>query len=170
MKVILVLNGYGFCIPQNPCDEIALRIGRPPEPVHALLRKKYPSHFPTPDWTDQAATFYLRGSNHYSGGYLHSEPHLRGVPPELLGTILAILDFTYKQQGEDFRDEWLDPAAVDAIVERLVAKYQGIRQWDEKLPAQPKNGKQHFAKMYRDGQLGILEEVIGELREYLDQF
>jgi hypothetical protein len=166
------LNGYGFCIPDNPCDEVALRIGKPPGPVFSLLREQYPQRFNSAKWTDDAAMFFLRGSGHYTGGYAHKEEeaHLRGIPPELLGTLRAILAHSYKQQGEELKEEHLDPAAVDAIVERLVAKYQGIRQHDERLPEEPQNEKQRAAKIYRDGQLEILVEIIGELQEYLEQF
>jgi hypothetical protein len=76
----------------------------------------------------------------------------------------------HKQQGEELQQEHRDPAAVDAILERLISKYQGIRQWDEQWPPEPKNKKQRFANMYRDGQLAILEEIIGELQNYLEQF
>ena len=168
-----LLNGYGFCIPDNPCDEVALRIGKPPNVVFASLGAQYPERFSSGEWTDEAAMFFIRGSGHYSGGYGHTgddNTHLRGVPPELLGTIRAILDYSYKQQGEQLADEHLGPAAVDAILERLIGKYNGIRQWDEQLPTEPANDKQRFAKMYRDGQLEILAEVIGELQEYLEQF
>lgn len=167
---MIVLNGYGFCIPDNPCDEVALRIGRPPEAVHTLLREQYPSRFSSADWTDDAATFFLRGSHHYSGGYNHADAHLRGIPPELLATIRAILDFSFKQQGEELSAEHLDPAAVDAILERLITKCQGIRQWDEELMVEPQNAKQRMANIYREGQLGILEEIIGELQQYLEHF
>jgi hypothetical protein len=167
-----LLNGYGFCIPNNPCDEVAMKLGRPPEPVHILLRKRYPSRFTTSEWTDEAATFFLRGSGHYTGGYPQSPTHtqLRGVPADLIGAIRAILRHSYQQQGNELPEQHLHPAAVDAILERLVAKYQGIRQWDERLPDEPKNEKQKVAKMYRDGQLTILEEIIGELQEYLEEF
>lgn len=168
-----LLNGYGFCIPDNPCDEVALRIGKPPHQVIDVLREQFPERFSSPKWTDDAAMFFLRGSDHYTSGYAHQgeeTAHLRGMPPELLGTIRAILDFSYKEQGEAIAEEHLEPAAVDAIVERLISKYQGIRQWDDRLPAEPSNDKQRFAKIYRDGQLIILQEIIAELQEYLEQF
>jgi hypothetical protein len=167
-----LLNGYGFCILHNPCDEVAVRIGKPPDPVHLLLREKYPERFKTSEWTDEDAMFFIRGCNHYSGGYERheSEAHLRGVPHELMHTIIAILEHSYTQQGEELRPDVLNLYATDAILERLITKYNGIKQWDERLPEEPANDKQKFAKMYRDGQLEILVEVIGELQEYLEQF
>jgi hypothetical protein len=168
-----LLNGYGFCIPINPCDEVALRLGKPPDPVLTLLQDKYPQRYSSSDWTDEAAMFFLRGSNHYSGGYEHAgqdEAHLRGIPRELLGTIRAILDYSYKQQGEEMSKNILELATVDAILERLIAKLSGIVQYDEHLPAEPANDKQRFAKMYRDGQVGILKEIIGEIDAYLAEF
>ncbi|KIW02120.1 uncharacterized protein PV09_06610 [Verruconis gallopava] len=165
-----LLTGYGFCIPNNPCDEVAMRIGRPPDSVHTLLRSRYPERFASAEWADTDAVFFLRGSDHYSGGYQHAEPLLRGLPPELIGTLGAILDHSYRQQGVELEQHHLEPAAVDAILERLAAKHQGIRQWDDQLPAEPQNDRQRFAKMYRDGQLAIMEEIMAELQQYLDRF
>lgn len=168
-----LLNGYGFCIQNNPCDEVALRLGKPPEPVLAQLQATYPQRYPSSDWTDEAAMFFLRGSNHYSGGYELAGgdvAHLRGIPRELLGTIRAILDYSFKQQGEEMPKTHLELATVDAILERLMAKLNGIVQYDEDLPAEPSNDKQRFAKMYRDGQISILKEIIGEIETYLAEF
>jgi hypothetical protein len=170
-----VLMGYGFCIPSNPCDEVAIRLGRPPQPVHATLRTKFPTRFTTTEWDPEAATFFLRGSKHYSGGYpppMHSIKLkcLRGLPPDFYGTIHTILTYAFQTQheGEEISEEELVEATLYAILERLVEKREGIVKWDEMLVDGPKNVKQKFAKIYRDGQVGILEEIIGELKEHLE--
>jgi hypothetical protein len=172
---ITVLMGYGFCIPSNPCDEVAIRLGRPPPAVHTTLRSKFPKRFSTPEWDPEAATFFLRGTKHYSGGYpppMHEVKLrcLRGLPPDLYGTIHTILThaFQIQHEGEVISDEELVEASLHAILERLVAKRESIVQWDEMLVGGPKNVKQRFAKIYRDGQLEILEEIIEELKSHLE--
>jgi hypothetical protein len=167
--------GYGFCIPANPCDEVPIRLGRPPLPVAEQLRLKYPTRFSTSEWDPEAATFFLRGSQHYSGGYppmMHQVKLrcLRGLPPDFYGTIHTILSYAIQIQhpGEDISEEELVEATLDAILERLVEKRNGIVKWDSELPSEPQNIKQKFAKTYRDGQLDILEEIVGELQGQLE--
>jgi hypothetical protein len=166
--------GYGFCIPSNPCDEVPIRLGRPPPPVQEQLRLKYPTRFSTSDWDPEAATFFLRGSRHYSGGYpppMHEVKLrcLRGLPPDFYRTIHSILRYAFQTQhaGEEITEEELVEATLDAILERLVDKRNGIVKWNDELPAEPQNIKQKVAKIYRDGQLEILEEIIGELQGQL---
>jgi hypothetical protein len=151
-----------------------MRLGRPPLQVHTALRKKYPARFTTPEWDPEAATFFLRGSKHYSGGYpppMHSVKLqcLRGLPPDFFGTIHTILTYAFQNQheGEEISEEELVEATLYAILERLVEKRNGIVKWDDLLVDGPKNSKQKFAKVYRDGQLEILEEIIGELKGHL---
>jgi len=175
LKSLPVLMGYGFCTPENPCDEVAIRLGRPPEPVHAALRRKYPARYSSPEWDPEAATFYLRGSRHYSAGYpppMHENKLrcLRGLPPDFYGTIYTILTYAFQAQneGEEISEEELVEATLHAILERLVEKRNGIVKWNTELPAQPSNAKQKYAKIYRDGQLEILDEIIGELQGHLN--
>jgi hypothetical protein len=167
-----LLTGYGFCIESNPCDVVAIRIGRPPEPVHAALRVQFPTRFSTPDWSPDEATFFLRGSNHYTGGYEDcSMPCLRGLPPEMYAAIRAILAFAYAahiEQGEMTEDD-LDEASIQAIHDRLSDKRNSIVQWNSQLPPQPQNQRQAQAKIYRDGQLRILDEILSELDIRLEE-
>jgi hypothetical protein len=167
-----LLTGYGFCTEDNPCDVVAIRIGRPPEPVHAALRAQFPSRFSTLDWSPDEATFFLRGSNHYTGGYENcSMPCLRGLPPEMYAAIRAILAFAYAayiEQGEMSEDD-LDEASLQAIHDRLSDKRNSIIQWNSQLPSQPQNQRQAQAKIYRDGQLRILEEILSEIDTRLEE-
>ena len=156
-----VLLGYGFCLPENPCDQFALRLGKPPDEVHEALQRRFPVQFATPEWTQESATFFLRGSSHYSKGYDNEMANLRGVPPELLGAISGIISYTQDDMGED---EIFD-ATVLALLDRMRALRDAIVQWDDKLPATPQNAKQRFAKIYRDGQIAIVDEIIRELDE-----
>jgi hypothetical protein len=156
--------GYGFCILNNPCDQVTIGLARPPDEVHAALRQAFPLQFSSPEWTAEQSTFFLRGSRHYTGGYQHEIPCLRGIPPELFHAICAILSYL----NSDMDDEQLVDATVSAIVDRLREKRTAIVRWDTELPKVPENMRQTYAKIYRDGQLEILTEIIGELEGYFE--
>ena len=162
LLTLSVLLGYGFCIPQNACDQFALRLGKPPEEVLDVLRERFPVQFPTATWTPEAARFFLRGSGHYSGGYAQESPSLRGVPPELFGAISGIISYTQDDAGEDA----VIDATVQALLDRGRSSLAAIVQWDDRLPVTPRNDKQRNAKLYRDGQIAIVGEVIEELEGY----
>jgi hypothetical protein len=176
--------GYGFTTANNPCDEVPIRLGRPPPPVHAALRTKFPTRFTSMEWDPDHATFYLRGSGHYTGGYtsqyvnltdpmLANLPCLRGLPVEFYGTVHSILEFAFAAQagegGDGITEEELRDATLGAILERLQQKKDGIVARNEDLPRKPMNARQEYAKIYRDGQVEILGEVIGELEGYLEE-
>jgi len=163
--------GYGFCIQDNPCDEVTIRLGRPPESVHAALKNKFPARFISPGWDPEEATFFLRSSHHYSGGYRNEISCLRGLSSDMFGTIRTIISFAFQAQledGDEISDDELDYASIQAILDRLLDKRQAIVQWDSHLPPQPQNIRQTHAKTYRDGQLRILNEIISELQEHLE--
>ena len=157
-----LLMGYGFSQENNPCDEVTVRLGQPPKEVFAALREVFPVQFSSLEWTAESSTFYLRGSKHYSGGFQHDLSCLRGIQPELFHTICAILSYS---NGEMNDDDIVD-AAVSAILDRLRDKHTAILKWNSVLPVEPQNMRQAYAKIYRDGQITILEEIIGELEQY----
>ena len=157
-----LLMGYGFSLENNPCDEFTIRIGQPPAEVFTALREAFPVQFSSSEWTVESSTFYLRGSKHYSGGFQHDLSCLRGIQPELFHTICAILSYS----NCDMNDDDIADAAVSAILDRLRDKLTAILKWNSVLPAEPQNMRQAYAKIYRDGQITILEEIIGELEQY----
>ena len=157
-----LLMGYGFSLENNPCDEVTVRIGQPPKEVFAALREAFPVQFSSLEWTAESSTFYLRGSKHYSGGFQHDSSYLRGTQPELFHTICAVLSYS---NGEMNDDDVAD-AAIGAILARLKDNRAAILKWNTVLPAEPQNKRQTYAKIYRDGQITILEEIIGELEQY----
>ena len=63
-------------------------------------------------------------------------------------------------------DDDVADAAVSAILDRLRDKLTAILKWNSVLPAEPQNMRQAYAKIYRHGQITILEEIIGELEQY----
>jgi hypothetical protein len=163
--------GYGFCIVDNPCDQVLLRLARPPSEIHAALKARVPTHFKSDSWNPEESGFHIRSSNHYSGGYgdTFGLPCLRGVPPELVLAIQTFVSFSFDPETlKDNQDEELWFATLDALLHRLQQKRDAIKQWDSSLPSSPQNNRQEFAKIYRDGQLSVLCEVIGELEQFLD--
>jgi hypothetical protein len=157
-----LLMGYGFSHENNPCDEVTIRIGQPPKEVFTALRDAFPVQFSSPEWTAESSTFYLRGSKHYSGGFQHDPSYLRGIQPELFHTVSAILSYS---NGE-MNDDDIADATVSAILDRLRDKRMAILKWNSVLPVEPQNMRQAYAKIYRDGQITTLEEIIGELEQY----
>jgi len=166
---LTVLMGYGFCFANNPCDEVAIRMGRPPDPVHRKLKIKYPTHFVSSEWNPSEATFYLRGRKHYSGGYESDIPCFRGIPTTMVGVITELVRFIYEQQADT--DEPLDlveltAATIEQLLVPLHVKRDAIVA--NEPPGEPQNRRQEYAKIYRDGQREVLTDIIDELDAYLE--
>jgi hypothetical protein len=161
-----LLLGYGFCVENNPCDQFAIRLGRPPDEVLEVLRERFPLQFKNEngdgEWTPDSARFFLRGSGHYSKGYEQEVESLRGIPPELFGAVSGMISYT----RDDLDEEGVVDATMQALLDRVKAMRSAITQWDDRLPSEPQNQKQKFAKMYRDGQVRIADEIIRELEGY----
>lgn len=166
-----LLLGYGFCLANNPCDQVAVRLSKPPPPIHDALKSRMPLHFKSNEWTTEESGFYIRGRAHYAGGYPNpfGLPCLRGVPAELVLALQTIVSFVFTSENKDEKTQKLELwwATLDSILDRLQQKREAICAWNGRLPEAPENSAQHFAKMYRDGQLTILNEVIAELNELL---
>ncbi|KAJ9635134.1 hypothetical protein H2199_008620 [Coniosporium tulheliwenetii] len=167
-----LLMGYGFCIPENPCDEVAIRLSKPPPPVHTVLRSLYPSHFLSADWTTSESTFYLRGHSHYSGGYEHAILGAGGIPFPMLMVFILIVAHT---RGQPLETAACSPTArqvIGAIRHLLVPlriKLDTVARSSKNL-AEPKNIRQRYASMYRNGQLVILTDVVNQLESKLESF
>jgi hypothetical protein len=168
--------GYGFCEPDNPCDQVAFRLGPVAPEVHARLRKRLPSHWKSETWTEQEATFYIRDVLHYSSGYLDLYTHgkfdcLRGVPPALACSLYEIVlanneqDIDNEQPGYE---SMIWAGVVDALLQRAEAASLAITRWDGRLPDIPRSLKTKAAATYRKGQVRILGNVITEFRAVMD--
>lgn len=161
--------GYGFCFANNPCDEVAVRMGRPPDPVHQRLKAEYPAHFTSSEWDPSEATFYLRGRKHYSGGYESDVPCFRGIPPTMVAVVTAIVRCVSEQQAdpdEATESSELKAAVAEQLLVPLHAKSNAIVSSE---PSQePRNRRQEYASFYRAGQLEILTDIVNELEAYLD--
>ncbi|KAL1390963.1 hypothetical protein HDK64DRAFT_266149 [Phyllosticta capitalensis] len=149
-----LLNGYGFCIQDNPCDVVAIRFGQLPPPVVQELEEILG------EW-DPSQIHYVRGRDFYGGLYpvqLEDFPKITesGIPPALW-TVLEVI----KRHQHSQRASWRNTLSARCdLLEVLATKYDNIDQHVVSLPPTPANDKQRYAKMYRDGQMKILKENV----------
>ncbi|KAL8639288.1 MAG: hypothetical protein Q9226_008885 [Calogaya cf. arnoldii] len=171
-----LLMGYGFCIPGNPCDQVAFRLGQVPPEIHRKLRERVPSHWCSETWDPQESVFYIRGSFHYTSGYgnqygIPKLDCLRGIPPELAHSVYAIIlasdeNAALSEGLEDSKRIWA--GTLDALLQQAEAQLLAITRWNSELPDLSSMAGAKAASMYRIGQLKILDEVISELRAFMD--
>lgn len=127
-----LLLAYGFSLPHNPADHVAVRLRGRPDP------------------------FYLRGAAHYAGPYAGTAAlGLGGVPGPLLGAVREL-----SEDGRGVVEAWADTVAVvGAMVRR---RREAMEMWDAQLGDGGRvagNRRQEAARVYREGQIGILREV-----------
>ena len=80
-----------------------------------------------------------------------------------------MVSFSFESSYDDVEHKQAELwwATLDQLLMRLQQKRAVILQWDNQLPSAPQNRFQEFAKIYRDGQLSILGDVIGDLEGFL---
>jgi hypothetical protein len=169
-----VLLGYGFCLPDNPCDEVGMRLAQPPPIIHEALQQTMPDHFKSKEFDPTEFIFRIRGSKHYTGGYEnpmrdHGITCARGIPEEMALTLQLLASYGIMPESHDplRKEAELWYATFDLLLQRLQATRQQITRWDAELPSKPQNQCQQAAMIYRNGQLDILNEVIGELEDFI---
>jgi hypothetical protein len=170
-----LLVGYGFCLLDNPCDQVAMRLTKPADNVLNILCDKFPKLFADlqSGWKEDSGAFYLRGSGHYSGGHenLLGLSCLRGIPAQLfimLNTIVEVAEPDEDEEDDEEAQERMWCTTLDAILQRLEQKQAMLARFGSLLAAKsPQNAKQMAAKIYRDGQVKIVDEIISELEKFL---
>lgn len=171
-----LLLGYGFCIAGNPFDKVLLTLKAPPEQLQPDIRKVQPGYFAHDGrWNSEKATFHIEA--------VKLEP---GQPPEILFAnlpepLLELMVYMLRfERGLAF--EFLEhpihyitaagspgrqyrPHLTRMIVTSLLPKLAKLHA------STPKTGpityRQQQAKLYRDGQVRILESITAGLRLYL---
>ncbi|KAF1813675.1 SET domain-containing protein [Eremomyces bilateralis CBS 781.70] len=161
-----LLLGYGFALEDNPYDEVTVQLGGIRPGVHELLRASLPERFPGPTLTPESVRFSLIGSSHAVKGYKDSPlPCLRGVPPDLFAIMEAEVRYGRMQAGEG--EEGVRMDALVGLFGMVERKLEGIRRWDGGVEGE-REERGRYARIYREGQVRILEEVMGEIEAYLD--
>ncbi|KAI9700045.1 MAG: hypothetical protein M1836_002579 [Candelina mexicana] len=177
-----LLLGYGFCVPDNPCDQFALKI-RVPEESSIQTDTSKPSPGPGKTLLNNTPTelsdvnFYIRSSTHLSKGYDHPLPELRPFPPHLLDIMSALvandleresmhatLHFNKRDSGTYNRNCF---AIIAQLLQILRRKRNEITKHNTLIPTHPLTKNQQNAKIYRDSQLSILTHALKPLEARL---
>ena len=172
-----LLLGYGFCLPDNPIEQFALKLAFQPELMQyatqtGLMKPEsvlfgMDSSFLQTDPNKEQ--HFLRAKDHPFGRYENNVPFFRGVPPYIvhffsIQTILS-LDISLDDIDGERPSERI-------TLQVLVLLHQALTQRSSTLPlnlaVEPKNVKQKFAKAYRDGQARIIHAVRTELQSAID--
>ncbi|KAI9673193.1 MAG: hypothetical protein M1817_003056 [Caeruleum heppii] len=180
-----LLLGYGFCLPDNPYDQLAIKFNPPFTMLQRDIRRRQSSYEPISSEATKTSTnmHYIRSpTSHYTSGYSSPTLSLRPFPPALLDTLAILLANAREQRLlYDCPDcEWaaggplgspgwrLKVKIMSQLRSELGAKREKMRMADEGLS---KKGtismRQRNAKIYRDGQRAILDEVLGLLDHQL---
>ncbi|RYC61509.1 hypothetical protein CHU98_g4720 [Xylaria longipes] len=169
-----LLMGFGFCIPDNPYDQVAVRLGQLQPEIHSKLHDSIPSHWQSETWKPEESVFYLRATSQHSFGYSNVYEDsklscLRRIPPELPKSVYIILLERNKAVGvpeEAASDKQIWEGTINVLLHQMEQALIGITQWDRELSDPPSTGGAKTALIYRMGQVKILEEVISELKMF----
>lgn len=173
-----LLLGYGFCLADNPIEQFALKLAFPPTlqehaRVIGLLKpenvpfRMSPSFLETDPNTEQ---HFLRAKGHPFGRYDSLIPFFRGIPSYIvhLFFIQTMLALDLDVSGIN-----VERPGIHITLQVLVLLYQAIEQRCQNLPLtidqKPKNEKQRYAKLYRDGQAKVIHAIRSELKAVIDR-
>ncbi|RYO26801.1 hypothetical protein AA0111_g7790 [Alternaria arborescens] len=170
-----LLLGFGFCIPDNPHDRVAVRIGQVEPFVHTRLRKTLPDHWRSELWKSEESVFYISLKLHNGGepSKAHDIPKLKcleHIPAELTKSVYIIVDayaenVVFENAFVKSKQVWAN--TVDVLLTTLERSLQEIHQWDSELTDCTMTSGAKAASVYREGQMKILQAVTSELRAFL---
>ncbi|KAH9864015.1 hypothetical protein J1614_009948 [Plenodomus biglobosus] len=173
-----LLLGYGFCLEDNPIEQFALKLAFPPtlqqyaQEMGLLDARSIPFGM-SPAFLEKDPNneqHFLRTRDHPFGRYQNDIPFFRGIPPYIVHFFFIQTVMTCGLEGTTINVERPDPRIVLHV---LVLLHQAIEQRSRSLPLHieliPKNGKQKFAKIYRDGQAKIIHSIRQELQTVIDK-
>jgi hypothetical protein len=172
-----LLLGYGFCLEDNPIEQFPLKLAFPPTlQKHAQEMGLFDSNrVPFGMNTDFLASdpntqqHFLRAKGHPFGRYANTITFFRGIPPYIVHFffIQTVLSLELASQCQDFAR----PGAR-LTLHVLTLLHQAIEQRSQTLPLStalvPRNAKQKYAKLYRDGQAKIIQAIRLELQAAID--
>lgn len=172
-----LLLGYGFCLEDNPIEQFALKLAFPPMLQQYAQEMGLLSPESVPFGMDKAfletdpnkEQHFLRAKGHPFGRYKNHVPFFRGVPPYIvhfffIQTLLA-LELTPDQIDIDRPGERITLHVLVLLHQALTHRCSTLPL---ELPLEPRNEKQRYAKIYRDGQARIIHSVRLELQSTID--
>jgi hypothetical protein len=156
---LAVLMGYGFCIPSNPYDQVALRFRPPLQPAQLDALKQQPSY---------------DTKTHNEGLYFITNPRLRdhlwttreaflSFHPLLISTFYVLLADPHNLANltqNKCPASRLTFLVIDGLFAALTNKLSNITQHDANIPKLTTNRRQRNAQLYRISQIQILDEAV----------
>ncbi|CAK4034785.1 Ribosomal lysine N-methyltransferase set10 [Lecanosticta acicola] len=167
-----LLLGYGFCLADNPNEKILMTLKPPPEGLQEDLLRVHPGYFTNGEWSSEKATFAIGPmvlDARAPAAMFHEFPepllellvymlrHERGLPFSFVERPLHYLT-------ADVGRQYL-PHITRMIVQSLLPKLAKLQS--STPPQPPSNQRQEQARIYRGGQIRILDSITGGLRNYL---
>jgi hypothetical protein len=174
-----LLLGYGFCIPDNPVEQFAIKMRLSPQIEQAARSMKMfePANIPfgmdisflTTEANEEPE--YLRPEGHPFGRYKSRLPFFRAIPPRIVHMF-----FIQALMNLNIHPEHIQADSVPSriVLETLLLTYEAIDKRSQTLPLSPQrqtpfpNDKQRYATIYRDDQAKILHSIRAELKGVFD--
>lgn len=174
-----LLLGYGFCIPDNPVEQFAIKM-RLPQQVEEAARSMGmfdPANVPfgmdtsflTADSNEEPE--YLRPKGHPFGRYENNLPFFRAIPPRIVHTLFIQALMNLQIHPASLK---VNSVPSRVVLEILLLTYEAIDNRSQTLPLATQgqvnfaNDKQKYATIYRNGQARILHSIRTELKDVLD--
>ncbi|KAF2707018.1 SET domain-containing protein [Pleomassaria siparia CBS 279.74] len=174
-----LLMGYGFCIPDNPVEQFAIKMQVPPEIIQQvsgsveldaeLIPFGMPASSLHGDQTKEQ--HFLRTRGHPLGRYENTIPCFQGFPSYLVHTSFLVALYTRQLKLSDVK--FPNPGAR-LFLATLKTLYQAVQNRCERLPLplapSPAlaSDKQKYATIYRNGQANIIHTMRRELKNVLE--
>lgn len=171
-----LLLGYGFCIPRNPHDTVALTLKQPSPSLQQELKAIYPTYFTEGgDWNAEKTTVYLR---HPPSQLDNPEDIFHHLPEALLELLLYVLrnerNLRFTPETEPLRHITAQtstgreyaPHIARIILRSLSHKLHALKS--STPSTEPQNVRHLQAAIYRRGQVSILTSLTLALQSYID--
>ncbi|CAI6320889.1 unnamed protein product [Periconia digitata] len=174
-----LLMGYGFCIPENPIEQFAIKMRLPPDMVEAAKDTGLYNPNQVPFGLPQSAVdsdqsveqHFLRPRAHPFGHYENNVPWLRGIPPWIMHStfVATVMQLGHTPENTDSRK----PTGM-LVLHVLLHLYEAIRVKSLLFPDSAHksnetyaNVKQQQASIYRNGQAKVIHSILAELQAVL---
>ena len=167
-----LLLGYGFCIPNNPHDTVAMTLKPPSPSLQGRLKSTHPDYFTKAGaWSTEKTTFYLKRP---PAQVEYPEEIFAHLPEPLIGLLYILLHdrnppfaFTEPQDhptSTPSRRRRYTPHLARMLTDSLTHKLHTLQT--STPPSTPQNAKQTHASLYRASQLSILTALLTALQHY----
>ncbi|KAF2804952.1 SET domain-containing protein [Mytilinidion resinicola] len=136
-----LLMGFGFCIPDNPYDQLVVRLGQVQPEIHRKLHDGIPSHWRSETWEPRESVFHLQNTSSHTDGSssMYGVPKLnclRGIPPELAKSVYIIIlahteDAVFEEELANEKQIWA--SIIDLLLSKMEATLREITRWNGEL-------------------------------------